>query len=141
MEMYMESATTLRVRDVMTADIITVKTTDKVSNAIEMMTAHDIGSVIVTQDGKPQGVVTERDILKRVCPEHLCIKGVTVGEIMSSPLVHIEADAGLGQASSLMALKDVRRLLVMDKGKVVGIVTQKDVMRGTLETFASLASI
>jgi predicted transcriptional regulator len=40
-----------------------------------------------------------------------------------------------------MSLKDVRRLLVMDKGKVAGIVTQKDVMKGTLETFMSLASM
>jgi CBS domain-containing protein len=137
----MVPAPTLTVRDVMTADIATVKTTDTVSTAIEVMTTNDIGSVIVAEDGKPAGILTERDILKRVCPEHLCIKGVTVGEIMSAPLVHIEADAGLGQASSLMALKDVRRLLVMDKEKVVGIVTQKDVMRGTLEIFTSLASI
>lgn len=132
---------TLTVRNVMTDDIVTVKTPDTVNTAIAVMTAHDIGSVIVAEDGKPVGILTERDILKRVCPEHLCIAGVTVGETMSAPLVHIEADAGLGQASSLMALKDVRRLLVMDREKVVGIVTQKDVMRGTLETFMSLASI
>jgi CBS domain-containing protein len=137
----MTPAPTLTVRDVMTADIATVNTTAKVSAAIEMMTTHDIGSVIVTEQGKPVGILTERDILKRVCPERLCIRGVAVGEIMSFPLVHIEADAGLGQASSLMALKNVRRLMVMDKGKVVGIVTQKDVIRGMLETFASLASI
>lgn len=137
----MTTPTTLTVGNVMTADIATVKTTDPVSTAIELMTANDIGSVIVTDDGKPVGILTERDILKRVCPEHLCIKGVTVGEIMSAPLVHIKADAGLVQASSLMALKDVRRLLVMDEQKVVGIVTQKDVLRGTLEIFTSLASI
>jgi len=131
----------LTVRDVMTADVATVKTTAKVIDAIKLMTTHDIGSVIVTEDSKPVGIVTERDILKRVCPEHLCMRGVTVGQIMSSPLVHIEADAGLGQASSLMALKNVRRLLVMDRGKVVGIVTQNDLIRGMLETFASLASI
>ncbi|MBW1689712.1 MAG: CBS domain-containing protein [Deltaproteobacteria bacterium] len=137
----MTAPATLTVRNVMTADIATVKTTDPVSAAIELMTANDIGSVIVTDDGKPVGILTERDILKRVCPEHLCIKGVTVGEIMSAPLVHIKADAGLGQASSLMAVKDVRRLLVMDRQKVVGIVTQKDVLRGTLEIFTSLASM
>jgi len=137
----MTPAPTFTVRDVMTSDIATVKTTDTVSSAIEMMTAHDIGSVIVTEEAKPVGILTERDILKRVCPEHLCIRGVTVGEIMSFPLVHIEADAGLGQASSLMALKNVRRLLVMDRGKVVGIVTQNDLIRGMLETFTSLASI
>jgi CBS domain-containing protein len=137
----MATPTRLEVRDVMKADIVTVKTTDPVSTAIEVMTTNDIGSVIVSDDGAPVGILTERDILKRVCPEQLCRKGVTVGEIMSAPLVHIKADAGLGQASSLMELKDVRRLLVMDKAKVVGIVTQQDVMRGMLETFMSLASI
>jgi CBS domain-containing protein len=137
----MTPAPTLTVRDVMTADVTTVKTTARVRAAIKLMTTHDIGSVIVTEDSKPVGILTERDILKRVCPEQLCIKGVMVGEVMSFPLVHVEAGAGLGQASSLMALKNVRRLLVMDRGKVVGIVTQKDVIRGMLEIFTSLASI
>jgi CBS domain-containing protein len=141
LEVCMAPAGTLTARDVMTVDIATVKTTDRVGTAIEMMTEKDIGSVVVTENGKPVGILTERDILRRVCPKRLCIKGVTVGEIMSSPLVHIKADAGLGQASSLMGLKGVRRLLVMDRGKVVGIVTQQDVMRGMLETFMSLASI
>jgi len=133
--------TTLTVREVMTEDLTSVETTDKVIAAIEVMTKNDVGSVVVTQDGKPVGILTERDILKKVCPRQLCTRAITAGEIMSKPLIHIEADAGLGQASSLMSLKDVRRLLVMDKGKVAGIVTQKDVMRGTLETFMSLASM
>ncbi len=133
--------TTLTVGEVMTEDLTSVETTDKVIAAIEVMTKNDVGSVVVTQDGKPVGIFTERDILKKVCPRQLCTKSITAGEIMSKPLIHIEADAGLGQASSLMSLKDVRRLLVMDKGKVAGIVTQKDVMKGTLETFMSLASM
>ena len=137
----MEIPPTLTVRDIMTKDLISVEATDEVFKAIEVMTEKDIGSVVVTQDGKPAGIVTERDILRKVCPQQLCTRAVTAGEIMNKPLIHIEADAGLGQASSLMARKDVRRLLVMDKGKVAGIVTQKDVMRGTLETFMSLASM
>ncbi|MBW1714342.1 MAG: CBS domain-containing protein [Deltaproteobacteria bacterium] len=133
--------TTLTVRDVMTKNLTSVETADKVTEAIRVMTKNDVGSVVVTQDGKPVGIFTERDILKKVCPRQLCTRAVTAGEIMSKPLIHIEADAGLGQASSLMSLKDVRRLLVIDKGKVAGIVTQKDVMKGTLETFMSLASM
>jgi len=70
----MAPAATLTVRDVMKADIKTVKTTDTVSAAIELMTTYDIGSVIVIEDAKPVGILTERDILKRVCPKHLCIK-------------------------------------------------------------------
>jgi len=133
--------TTLIVREVMTEDLVSVETTDKVIAAIEIMTERDVGSVVVTQDGKPVGILTERDILRNVCPRQLCTRSVTAEEVMNKPLIHIEADAGLGQASSLMTLKDVRRLLVMDKGKVAGIVTQKDVMRGTLDTFMSLASM
>lgn len=132
---------TLTVRDIMTKDLRSVETTDKVFTAIKVMTENDIGSVLVTKNKKPMGILTERDILRKVCPQQLCTRGITAREIMSKPLIHIEADAGLGQASSLMALKNVRRLLVMDKGKIVGIVTQKDVIKGTLETFMSLASM
>ena len=132
---------TLTVRDVMTKDLISVESTDKVFAAIKVMTDNDIGSVLVTENKKPMGILTERDILKKVCPQQLCTKEITAGEVMSNPLIHINADAGLGQASSLMSLKNVRRLLVMDKGRIVGIVTQKDVIKGTLETFMSLASM
>lgn len=125
----------------MTKDMISVKTTDQAIKAIEVMTKMDIGSVVVTEDGKPVGILTERDIMKRVCPEKLCTRAVKAGEIMSKPLITIEADAKLGEAALLMTEKDIRRLLVTEKGKVVGIVTQKDVMRGTLETFMVLASI
>jgi predicted transcriptional regulator len=132
---------TLTVEDVMTKDLISVESTDKVFAAIKVMTDNDIGSVLVTKNNKPLGILTERDILKKVCPQQLCTRGIAAGEVMSKPLIHIKADAGLGQASSLMSLKNVRRLLVMDKGKIVGIVTQKDVIKGTLETFMSLATM
>ena len=132
---------TLTVGEVMTKGLRSVETTDRVLTAIKVMTENDIGSVLVTRNGKPLGMLTERDILKKVCPQQLCTQEITAGEVMSKPLIHVQSDAGLGQASSLMTLKNVRRLLVMDKGKVVGIVTQKDVMKGTLEIFMSLASM
>ena len=132
---------TTTVRDIMTKDLISVKTTDQAIVAIEVMTKNDIGSVVVTEEGKPVGILTERDIMRRVCPEKLCTRAITAGEVMSKPLITIEADARLGEAALLMTEKDIRRLLVTDKGKVVGIITQKDVMRGTLQTFMVLASI
>lgn len=137
----MEVPTTLTVREVMSKDLASVETTDKVLTAIKIMTERDIGSVVVKEGENPVGILTERDILKKVCPKHLCTQGITAGEIMSKPLIHIEADAGLGQASSLMALKNVRRLLVVDMGNVIGIITQKDVLKGALETFMSLAAM
>ena len=132
---------TTTVRSIMTKDIVSVKTTDPVKKAIDLMIRNDIGSVIVREDGKPVGILTERDIMRKVCPEDLCSRGIRSGEIMSKPLITIEADAKLGEASLLMMEKGIRRLLVMEKDKVVGIVTQKDVLRRTLETFTALAVI
>lgn len=129
------------VRDIMTSDLISVKTTDQVIVAIELMTKHDIGSVVVTEDEKPVGILTERDILKKVCAKELSAKAITAREVMSKPLITIKADSRLGEAALLMTRKNVRRLLVIDKEKVVGIITQKDITRGTLETFMVLASI
>ncbi len=129
------------VRSVMTKGIVSVKTVDPVKKAIGLMVEKDIGAVIVTEEGKPVGILTERDIMRKVCPEELCSREVKVGVIMSKPLITIEASATLGEATLLMTEKDIRRLLVVERGKVVGIVTQKDVMKGTLETFMALTAI
>jgi CBS domain-containing protein len=129
------------VKDIMTKDIIAVEKTDHVNKAINLMVKKDIGSVVVSENGKPVGILTERDIMKKVCPKELCSGKVTVGEIMSHPLVTIEANARLGEAALLMLEKNIRRLLVSEKGKIVGIITQKDVLRGTLETFMALSMI
>jgi len=133
-------AITTDVRSIMTKDLISVKTTDLVRKANAVMVEKNVGSVIATEDGKPVGILTERDIMKLVCPEGRCGQ-VTVGEVMSKPLITIKGDARLGEAALLMTKKDIRRLLVEEKGKIVGIITQKDVMRGTLETFMALRSI
>ncbi len=125
----------------MTKDLISVSTTEKVIIAIEVMTKNNIGSVVVIEKGKPIGILTERDIMKKVCAKEFSTRKVTAGEVMSKPLITVEADAKLGEAAMIMTKKDIRRLLVTDKGKVVGIITQKDIMRGTLQTFMVLASI
>lgn len=128
------------VKSIMTKDVISVTKSDFIKKAIDLMAKKNIGAVIVTENGKPVGLLTERDVMKKVCPERLCEK-VRAEEIMSKPLITIEADASLGQAAMLMMKKDIRRLLVQEKGEVVGIITQKDVIRGTLESFMLLASI
>ena len=76
---------TTTVREIMTKNIASVKTTDSVRRAIDLMVEKDIGSVVVAEGEKLVGILTERDILKRVCLEDLCSKGVKIGEIMSKP--------------------------------------------------------
>ena len=127
------------VRHVMTKNIISVKNAASVVEAASVMVKNDIGSVVVAKDGNPVGILTERDILKKCCP--VCGKDLKVEEIMSAPLITIDADASLGEAAMLMSDNKIRRLLVTEKGKIVGIITERDVLRGTLSYFESVVSM
>ena len=129
------------VRHIMTKNIISVKNNASVVQAASVMVKNDIGSVVVTKDGKPVGIITERDILGKCCPGKLCGKDLKVEEIMSAPLITIAADASIGEAAMLMSDNKIRRLLVTEKGKIVGIITEKDVLRGTLSYFESVVSM
>ena len=125
----------------MTKNIISVKNDALVVEAASVMVKNDIGSVVVTKDGNPVGIVTEKDIVKECCARRLCGGDLRVEEIMSAPLITIDADASLGEAALLMSDNKIRRLLVTEKGKIVGIITEKDVLRGTLSYFESEVSM
>ena len=127
------------VRHVMSKPLITVDGESLAQNAINLMVEKGIGSLVVTEKNKLLGIVTERDVLRKCCPEASCMK-VKVKEIMSKPLVTVEGQTPLGEAVETMTNRNIRRLLVTERGKIVGIVTQKDLMRGTLQAFHALDS-
>lgn len=129
------------VRHIMTKNIISVKNNASVVESASVMVKNDIGSVVVTKDGNPVGIITERDIVKECCAKKLCGGDLKVEEIMSAPLITIDADASLGEAAMRMSDNKIRRLLVTEKGKIVGIITEKDVLRGTLSYFESVVSM
>jgi len=107
------------------------------NDAIALMAEKDVGALVVTREGKPAGIVTERDIIKK-CGREGSYKGIEVGQIMSEPLITIKGDATIGDAAWLMTDKNIRRLLVTEKGEIKGIVTGKDIMREILSVFKNL---
>lgn len=128
---------TVRVKAAMKKDIVSVDSKRSIRSAIKTMVRNNLGSVVVTDQGKPTGIVTERDILKsfayrRKKPE------TPVGEIMSYPLISIDANATLGEAADMMNKHKIRRLLVKDNGKYAGIITQRDLQILMTDTFKSL---
>lgn len=129
---------TYAVRNIMTKDIFSVEATASVTDALNIMVEKDIGSVVVTRDKKMVGIVTERDVLKKCCPMAQC-DVMKAGDIMSSPLVTINVDAAIGEAADLMAQKKIRRLLATEDGEIRGILTERDVMRATLDVFKTLS--
>ncbi len=130
----------IRVKDLMNESLISIDVSAPIIDAIKTMTTHEIGSVVVTRGNEPIGILTERDCLKKVCGELDCAIA-TAGEIMSTPLITIDADASLYKAARMMLEHNIRRLLVTSSGKIVGIFTQKDLLKKINDVFLSLASI
>ena len=106
---------TVKVKDLMNPNLISVESGVSIMEAIRTMTDHEIGSIVVTRDGVPVGIVTERDCLKKVCGKLDC-STVPVGEIMSTPLITVESDASLYTAVIQMLSHNIRRLLVTHNG-------------------------
>ncbi|MDH5815929.1 MAG: CBS domain-containing protein [Candidatus Nezhaarchaeota archaeon] len=120
----------IKVSDVMTSGVVTVKASEKARKAAVLMDMHEVGCVVVTDDhGRPIGIVTERDLVSRVMAKGLSGDEVTCREIMSTPLITIEPEAPLTAAMSKMVRNKIRRLVVLNRGKLVGIITERDILR------------
>lgn len=104
----------------------TVPSEASIVEVAEVMTSRDVGSVLVTVKGKEMGILTERDLTRKVVAKGLDPKSAIAREMMSSPLLTISQDAPLREAAETMSKMRVRRLPVMDeKGKVVGIISTR----------------
>jgi len=117
------------VKDVMVEEVITVEPDTKVRDAVELMNENEIGCLIVTKDGKPLGIITERDILKKIVCQSKKPELMRVSEIMSKPLLVGRVDMDLGDAARLMLKKNVKKLPIVNGEKLVGLVTLTDIVR------------
>jgi CBS domain-containing protein len=127
------SPPTDQVSSIMSTKVVTVKSTDVVSKALRVMVKHRIGSIIAVEKGKAVGILTERDISTRVA-ETQTIRGLRVKKAMSKPLVTVGPSMDIWDAVEQMVRKDIRRLPVIKGGKLVGMVTEKDILRWLLRT-------
>jgi len=132
---------TLRVKDLMEKNVITVDSGSTVTEAIKLMLNSNVWSLVVVKRGLPEGVVTERDLIRRCVAKGLVPDRLPVEKIMSSPLITIGPDATIREAMSLMIEKDIRRLFVVDDGRIVGRVTQGHLFESTLDVMSSLSSL
>ena len=117
------------VRSVMTKLVITTKTDSSVREAAELMRKKNVGSIVVTYEGKPVGIVTERDIVERVVARGLDASKVQMKEIMSKSLITTTGEMPIIEAIRMMQKKKIRRLIIMENKKLIGIITQRDLLR------------
>jgi len=116
-----------RIHDVMTTNPETLPESTTVREAAEAMRANDIGDVVVVDDnGKLSGILTDRDIVVRVVAEGRDPRATRIGDIASRDLTAVSPDDPVDRAVQLMRDKAIRRLPAVDKGKPVGIVSIGD---------------
>ncbi len=118
----------MKVRDIMTRPIITEDEDTTVGKIAEDMEELGIGSVVITAKGKPVGIITERDIALKVLLKDKRASEVKAKEIMSSPLITVDADASEEDACKLASRKRIKRLPVVEDGEVIGIVSIRDLL-------------
>ena len=119
----------LLVKDIMSSPAVTVDENLLANKVAALMDKHDYGCIIVTtKDGKPLGIITERDLVVRVLAKNIKPDNVKAKKVMTTPLMTIEPDATITDAAKRMSRLDIRRLAVIYKGKLVGIVSGKDVL-------------
>jgi CBS domain-containing protein len=116
------------VRDIMTKDVRVVRPDTLVKEVVATMNKFNIGSIVVVKSDRPVGVITERDILRRIVEPCLAPETLRAREVMTSPVITIGDTASIDEAARIMARKRVKRLLVMDNEKLAGIVTFTDIV-------------
>ncbi len=112
----------------MSTKVVTVKATDKVSSALRLMVKHKIGSIVIVENAKPIGILTERDVSIRIAkgqdPRRMALR-----RVMSKPLITVGPSMEVWEAVELMVRKEILRLPVLEGDRLVGMVTERDVLR------------
>lgn len=117
-----------KVKDIMTKEVVSIGVNNSVFEAAVLMGSSHIGCLVIVEGESPVGIVTERDIVRRVVAKRLPLD-TKVSDIMSKSLVTVDPGASLKEAARLMSSNKIRRLPVMKQNKLVGIVVAADFVR------------
>ena len=124
------------VKDIMAKNVVSIGVNDSVFEAAELMSSNRVGCLVILDGEVPIGIVTERDIVRRVVAKKLPLDS-KVSEIMSTSLVTVDSDASLKDAARLMSTNQIRRLPVVEQNRLVGIVVAADFVRNLGKKTAS----
>ena len=125
----------------MQKDVVIMEASETVATAIKTMLEKNVWSLVLSKGGLPVGFVSERDLIRRCFakgfdPEHSHLESV-----MSSPLVTAEPDTPLIQIMALMTEKKIRRVYIVDKGQIVGRITQTGAFAELINIMVSISRV
>jgi CBS domain-containing protein/glycosyltransferase involved in cell wall biosynthesis len=98
---------------------------DLVSKIVDSMVRENVGAVVVEEDDRPVGIITERDVLERVIKPQKDFELTPARDVMSRPIITIEAGRPISEALEVMRVNNIRRLVVVDDGALVGLTTER----------------
>lgn len=119
------------VRDIMSRNVKTVRPDDTALDAVRKMNKFRIGSVIVVNSGRPVGIITERNILQKIVEPRHDPATIKAKDIMTRPLITIDPHTAIDEAAKIMATKTIKTLPVVEKDKILGIITSSDIVRNS----------
>ena len=117
------------VRDIMIKDLLTISENETALKAAQVMTEKGVSSLIVLANDQPIGIVTERDFIKKICIKELKVSSVRVRDMMSRIRTSASPDTPIDVAVQRMVNNRIRRLPIIENGKVVGIITVTDLAK------------
>lgn len=118
----------MKVREIMSRPIVAEDEDALVIEIVKKMAELRIGSVVITSEGKPAGIITERDIALKVVLKDKLATTVKAKEIMSSPLVTIDPEASVDEATEFAVKEHLKRLPVVENGVLVGIISVRNIL-------------
>jgi CBS domain-containing protein len=116
------------INEVMITNVKTVNKNDSVFQAVRVMNRYEIGSVIATKNEQPVGIITERDVLKRIVFNGKDPFKTKVSEVMSKPIVTIKPNSTVKNAAQKMLKNNIKKLVVTNGGHLAGILSLSDLL-------------
>src|SRR6476660_1265288 len=110
-------------------ELLTISSDASVYDAVKQMVDANVGSLLVTVDGRIEGIVTERDYLRRVTLEGRTDHDVQVSEIMTAPLIVVQPETSVEECMAVMTDRRIRHMPVVDDGDVVAMVSIGDIVK------------
>ena len=133
-----------QVRDIMEKNVITIDYTKNALDASVMLKEKEISFLVILKDGKPEAIVSERDIVRKIAAKDLKSSQIQLEEIMSKNFKWVEPETEIEHAVQKMLNNNIRRLIVLKDEKLVGVITQTnlaEVLRSKLLINATVDNI
>ena len=119
----------MRAQDVMVKNVVRVNSRTLVENAVKVMNKNEIGCLIIEDNGETTGIVTQGDLLKKVLEKAKDPRKIVVSDIMTKKLVVGSPDMEIHEAASLMFKKKIKKLPIVENGKLVGLITLTNIAK------------